>query len=105
MAISSGRLKRLLPMYLVATLISPPRSQLEQWHHGGHHGEHQLGVRDLGLLPLTLWPTSVSLATVWASWLLMGCPKWFFYLVVGIFDSSISMDGGEQLIFHQLFAR
>ena len=60
--------------YLVATLISPPRSQLEQWHHGGH----QLGGGNLGLLPLTLRPTSVSIATVWVSWLLMGCPKWGF---------------------------
>ena len=97
MAISSGRLKRLIPFYLVATLISPPRSQLEQWHHGGH----QLGGGNLGLLPLTLRPTSVSMATVWASWLLMGCLKWDFltYIVVGIFDNSISMGGGERLLF------
>ena len=29
--------------------------------------------------PTGLWPTGVILATVWALWLLMGCPKgWFF---------------------------
>ena len=42
------------------------------------HGGHQLGSEDLGLLPLTMGPTIVSLANVWTSWLLMGCPKWSF---------------------------
>ena len=44
--------------------------------NNGSNGGHQLGSRNLGFLPLTLWPTSVSLATVWALWLLLGCPKW-----------------------------
>ena len=46
--------------------------------HGGYNGTHeghQLGSGDLGLLPLTMRPTGVSLATVCASWLLMGCSK------------------------------
>ena len=34
--------------------------------------------RDLDLLPLAVWPTGVLLATVWASWLLIGCPKGWF---------------------------
>ena len=46
----------------------------------GTKGGCQLGSGDLGLFLLTLWPTIVSLATVWASWLLMGCPKWGFLL-------------------------
>ena len=30
------------------------------------------------LLPLAVWPTSVLLAIVWASWLLMECPYGWF---------------------------
>ena len=41
------------------------------WNNGTHGG-HQLGSGDLGLLPLIMGPTIVSLATVWASWLFMG---------------------------------
>ena len=51
-----------------------PTFQSNRWYNGTHGG-CQLGSGDLGLLPLTKWPTGVSLATVWASWLLMGCPK------------------------------
>ena len=43
------------------------------WNNGTHGG-CQLGSGDLSLLPLTLWPTCVSLANVWVSWLFMGCP-------------------------------
>ena len=52
--------------------------------HGWNNGTHgwcQLGSGDLGLLPLAMWPTIVSLATVWASWLLIECSKqWFLPL-------------------------
>ena len=44
------------------------------WNNGTCGG-HQLGSGDLYLLPLTMWRTGVSLATVWASWLLMGVPN------------------------------
>ena len=44
-----------------------PTLQSHGWYNGTHGG-HQLGSGDLDLLPLTLWPTGVSLATVWASW-------------------------------------
>ena len=50
---------------------NPPKSWLKQWNQW----RASIGQWDLGLLPLTLWPTGVSLATVWASWLLMECPK------------------------------
>ena len=46
--------------------------QSHSWNNGTHGGR-QLGSGDLGLLPLTMWPTNVSLAMVWASWLHMGC--------------------------------
>ena len=51
--------------------------QSHDWNNGTNRG-CQLGSGDLGLLPLTMGPTGVSLATVWASWLLMECPKRFF---------------------------
>ena len=51
--------------------------QSHGWNNGTHGGR-QFGSGDLGLLPLTMWLTNVSLATVWASWLLMGCPKQWF---------------------------
>ena len=41
----------------------------QAWNNGTHGG-CQLGNEDLGLLPLTKGPTIVSLAIVWASWLL-----------------------------------
>ena len=44
----------------------------------GTHRGHQLGSGNLGLLSLGMWHIGVSLATVWASWLLMGCPKYWF---------------------------
>ena len=44
------------------------------WNNGTHGG-YQVGSGVLYLLPLTMRPTSVLLATVWASWLLMGCSK------------------------------
>ena len=54
-----------------------PTLQTHGWNNGTHGGR-QLGSGDLYLLPLAMRPTSVLLATVWASWLLMGCPKrWF----------------------------
>ena len=34
-----------------------------------------MGSGDLGLFPLTMWPSIALLATVWASWLLMGYPN------------------------------
>ena len=43
-----------------AGTMAPMEAPIEQW--------------DLDLLPLTIWPTDVSLATVWVSWLLMECP-------------------------------
>ena len=51
-----------------------PTLQSHGWNTGTNVG-CQLGSGDLDLCPLTLWPTDVSLATMWASWLLMGCPK------------------------------
>ena len=54
-----------------------PTLQSHGWNNGTHGG-CQLDSGDLYLLPLAVWPTGVLLATVWASWLLMGCPKrWF----------------------------
>ena len=47
-----------------------PTLQSYDWNNGTNGG-HQLGSGDLDLLPMTLWPTSGALATVWASWLLM----------------------------------
>ena len=54
-----------------------PTLQSHRWKNGTHR-EHQLGSAHLSLLPLTMGPTVVPLATVWATWLLMGCPKWWF---------------------------
>ena len=51
-----------------------PTLQSHGWNNGTNGGR-QLGSGDLGLLPPTMWPTGVSLATLWTSWLLMGCPK------------------------------
>ena len=51
--------------------------QSHGWNNGTHGG-HQLGSGDLDLLPMVMWHTGVSLATVWVSWLLMGCPKGWF---------------------------
>ena len=51
-----------------------PTLQSHDWNNGTN-GECQLNSGDLGLLPLSLWLIGVSLATVWVSWLLMGCPK------------------------------
>ena len=54
-----------------------PTLRSHGWNNGTHGG-HQLDSADLYLLPLAVWPTGVLLATVWASWLLMGCPwGWF----------------------------
>ena len=50
-----------------------PTLQTHSWNNSTHGG-CQLGSGDLGLLPLTKWPTIVLLAIVWAPWLLMGCP-------------------------------
>ena len=44
----------------------------------GPMGECQLDSGDLYLLPLAVWPAGVLLATVWASWQLMGCPYGWF---------------------------
>ena len=54
-----------------------PTLQTHGWSNGTHGG-HQLDSGDLYLLPLTIRPTSVLLATAWASWLLMGCPSGWF---------------------------
>ena len=54
-----------------------PTLQSHGWNNGTHGG-CQLGSGDLGLLPLTTWPTGVSLASVWASRLLIWCPKQWF---------------------------
>ena len=46
--------------------------------HGWNNNTYercQLGSGDLDLLPLAMWSTGVSLATVWVSWLLMECPR------------------------------
>ena len=51
-----------------------PTLQTHGWNNGTHVG-HQLGSGDLGLLPLTMWHTIVSLSTVWVPWLLIRCPK------------------------------
>ena len=51
-----------------------PTLQSHGWYNGTHGG-CQLGSGDLGLLPLAMWSTGVLLATVWVSWLLMGCSK------------------------------
>ena len=57
-----------------------PALQSHIWNNDTHGG-CQLGSGDLGLLPLTMWPTIVSLATVWVSWLLMECLKrWLLHL-------------------------
>ena len=48
--------------------------QSHSWNNGTHGG-CQLGIGHLVLLPLTMWATGVSLATVWVSWLLMQYPK------------------------------
>ena len=54
-----------------------PTLQSHGWNNGTHGG-HQFDSGDLYLLPLAVWPTSVLLATVWASWLLVECPiGWF----------------------------
>ena len=50
-----------------------PTLQSHGWNNGTHRG-CQLDSGDLYLLPLAVWPTGVLLATMWASWLLMGCP-------------------------------
>ena len=52
-----------------------PTLQSHNWNNGTNGG-CQLCSGDMGLLPLTLWSTGMSLATVWVPWLLMGCPKW-----------------------------
>ena len=49
-----------------------PTTQSHGWNNSTHGG-CQLGNGDLDLLPLTMWPTGVSLATAWVSWLLMKC--------------------------------
>ena len=54
-----------------------PTLQSHDWNNGTNGG-CQLDSGDLYLLPQTLWLIGVSLATVWASWLLIGCPKWKF---------------------------
>ena len=51
--------------------------QSHSWNNGTLGG-CQLGSGDLYLLPLAMWSTGVSLATVWASWLLMECSKGWF---------------------------
>ena len=43
-----------------------PTLQGHGWNNGTHEG-CQLVSGDLDLLPLAMWPTGVSLATVWAS--------------------------------------
>ena len=50
-----------------------PTLQSHGWNNGTHGGR-QLDSGDLYLLPQTVWPTVVLLATVWPSWLLMECP-------------------------------
>ena len=50
-----------------------PALQSHSWNDGTHGG-CQLDSGDLYFLSLAVWPTGVLLATVWASWLLMGCP-------------------------------
>ena len=52
--------------------------QSHSWNNGTHGG-CKLGSGDLGLLPLTMWPTGVSLATAWVPWLFMVCAKWGFF--------------------------
>ena len=54
-----------------------PTLQTHGWNNGTYGG-CQLCSGDLNLLSLAIWPTDVSLATVWASWLLMECPKGWF---------------------------
>ena len=70
-----------IPVYQVlnvnwSTFLKGILSTLQShgWNNG-IHGGCQLGSGDLDLLPLAMWPTGVSLATVWVSWLLMECPK------------------------------
>ena len=50
-----------------------PTLQSYGWN-SGTHGGCQLDSVDLYLLSLAVWPTSVLLVTVWASWLLMEYP-------------------------------
>ena len=50
-----------------------PTLQGHGWYNGTHGG-HQLGSGDPSLLPLTIWPTDVSLATMWVSWFLLRSP-------------------------------
>ena len=56
--------------------VNPPNSWLEQWHPWrvpfGQWGPGLACSADY------MWPTIVSLATVWVPWLLMGCPKQWF---------------------------
>ena len=51
--------------------------QGHDWNNGTNGG-HWLGGGDLGLFLLPLWPTNVVQTIVWASWLLLKCPKWGF---------------------------
>ena len=54
-----------------------PTLQSHSWNNGTHVG-CQLDSGDLYLLPLAVWLAGVLLATVWVSWLHMGCPwGWF----------------------------
>ena len=56
-----------------------PTLQSHDWNNGTHGGQ-QLDSGDLYLLLLAVWPSSVLLATVWESWMLMECPKeWFLH--------------------------
>ena len=50
-----------------------PTLQGHGWNNDTHGG-HQLGSGDQDLFPLAMWHIIVSLASVWASWLLMECP-------------------------------
>ena len=54
-----------------------PTLQSHGWNNGTHGG-CQLDSEDLHLLPLSVWPTGVLLATVWASWLLIEFPQGWF---------------------------
>ena len=51
-----------------------PTLQNHNWNNGTNEG-YQFGGLDLRLLPLPLWPTNVTWATVWALWLLQGYPN------------------------------
>ena len=61
-----------LPAFVKGILPTLQSHGCNKGIYGGRQLEHWVG------LPLTMWPTLVSLAIVWASWLLMGRPKrWF----------------------------